>query len=38
MNFKIIWEKEAEGDLKKLEKIVAIRIYKKINNLKENFN
>ena len=38
MNFKIIWDTKAKKDFKKLEKIIAIRIYKKINSLKENFN
>ncbi len=38
MNFKIIWDEKAKEDLKKLERNIAYRIYKKINNLKENFN
>jgi len=38
MNFKIIWDKEAKKELKKLERFLSIRIYRKINLLKENIN
>ena len=38
MNFKIIWDKEAKEDIKKFERNIAYRIYKKVNNLEENFN
>ena len=38
MNFKIIWDKGAEKQLTELEKNISIRIYKKINSLKEDFD
>ena len=38
MNFKIIWDRKAEEAFRKLEKNIAIRIYKKINFLQNNFN
>jgi mRNA interferase RelE/StbE len=38
MIFKIQWKEEAVKDLKKLNRDLGFRIYKKVNSLKENFN
>jgi len=36
--FKIEWKEKAIQDLERLEKVVSSRIYKKVGELKENFN
>jgi len=35
---KIEWKEKAVEELKKLEKVLASRIYKKVNELKEGFS
>jgi|ETNmetMinimDraft_2_1059921.scaffolds.fasta_scaffold256687_2 mRNA interferase RelE/StbE len=36
--FNIEWKEEAIKELARLERNLSSRIYKKVNNLKENFN
>jgi len=36
MKFQIIWSESASGELKKLDRTVAKRIYKKVSQLCEN--